>query len=1011
MSTETIGNMEAEETKRKHTICFHCFKEYPGDGPCPYCGYDAKQNRAKYPMALPPGTILSGHYIIGEVLGQGGSGITYLAMNYHLKLLVAIKEFFPEIMATRREGDVNITTYTGEMSENFQYGKECFLEEAKTLAKFTNNSHIVRVTGYFEENHTAYFVMDYLEGMNFKTYIKNAGGRISWEDAKRILLPVMEALESVHCENIIHRDVTPNNIFITEKNEVKLMDFGSSRYSLGDKSHSLDVVLTAGYAPKEQYTRRGKQGPFTDVYSVAACFYAALTGMVPPEALDRLDGEKLVPFSAQGVHLPEAVELVILKGLAVQAQDRFQTMGEFKDALLAAEYMPDADLDTNPAPILSPDPMPAAASASGSTSIPTSIPTAADFSVPKTEAVPDSVPVSTPEPVTESVPKVVPEPTEHEGKNRTFKPDFKKPAGKRNAKLAGLVLAGAVIIIAGAAIYSNMTFTKTVSYAGNEVYTGQIKHKKKNGDGIYTWSNGDVYEGSWLDDQMNGQGVYTWKNGDSSEYDGSWSGGKKQGYGVLLLKNGDRYEGEWSDDERNGHGTYIWSTGETYEGEWKDGKMADGPGIFTWADGTSLESEFSYLEEEDLSGFLYTGMYAEDSVNGFGTITFASLTDGQLVSMWKDGSPYGQGTFTWENGEMLEGEWSYTEDMEYPTVAFLGDCTYDGMLCDGVISGLGILSDEKSENQYVGTFRNGMQDGTGFLMFQSGSVYQGSWSEGQLSGTGTFYWDDTALGTLEGEWSYVENVSYVDSSGNISGHYTGLKCNDKRNGYGVYTWTNGNVYTGEWKDDKREGTCRLVYAAGGVYEGTYSQGQKDGHGTYTWEDGGFYDGEWKENKRSGKGTMAYANGNVYEGEWSDDTRNGTGTMTFYSSDRKEKDTYVGEWYNGTMAGQGTYTWNSGIVYTGGWKNGKRSGHGKLTYADGTVKEGEWRSDTYVKEVTGGHWVESSNGWWYQTATGGYLKSGWWNIGGVPYCFNDNGYLFTDTTTPDGYAVDKDGRCK
>lgn len=146
-------------------------------------------------------------------------------------------------------------------------------------------------------------------------------------------MPVMDALDAVHKEGIIHRDVTPDNIFITSGGGVKLLDFGSARYSLGDKSRSLDVVLKAGYAPKEQYTRRGRQGPYTDVYSLAACLYSAVTGYLPPESLDRADEDDLVLPSTRGVSIPQAVEDVILHGLEVQPADRFQSMEEFRSTM------------------------------------------------------------------------------------------------------------------------------------------------------------------------------------------------------------------------------------------------------------------------------------------------------------------------------------------------------------------------------------------------------------------------------------------------------------------------------------------------------------------------------------------------------------------------------------------------------------------------------------------------------------------------------------------------------
>ena len=312
-------------------LCYNCFREKPEGGPCPYCGFDLTENEKKYPVALRAGTVLNDRYIVGRVLGQGGFGITYLAWDTQLEAKVAIKEFMPNEIATRIGTTVSVAVES--RSEDFTYGAERFQEEARTLAKFIGNPNIAAVTSYFDENDTSYFVMDYIEGISFKTYIANHGGKVSVDDALNVMIPVLRALTAVHAEGFIHRDVTPDNIYITKDGMVKLLDFGSARYSIGDKSKSLDVILKVGYAPKEQYIRRSRQGPYTDVYSCAACFYAALTGFLPPEALERLDHDELVPVSQAGVDIPEYLDKAILKGLAVQPEDRFQNAQEFLDAI------------------------------------------------------------------------------------------------------------------------------------------------------------------------------------------------------------------------------------------------------------------------------------------------------------------------------------------------------------------------------------------------------------------------------------------------------------------------------------------------------------------------------------------------------------------------------------------------------------------------------------------------------------------------------------------------------
>ena len=332
-------------------LCPNCFQPMdPNAKFCSNCGFSGRSNQEKYPVALPAGTVLAGRYIVGRVLGQGGFGITYLALDYQTKEKVALKEYFPETMVTRSQS-LTVSSYAGDREENFNYGKDCFLDEAKTLAEFIGNENIVRVYSYFEEYGTAYFAMEFIEGESLQDYITRKGGRISFDDAKRILFPVMDALAAVHAKGIIHRDISPDNIYICKDNTVKLLDFGAARYSLGDKSRSLDVVLKHGYAPKEQYTRRGRQGPYTDVYSIAATFYRAITGQIPPDSIDRIDNDELKTPSALGVNIPKKAEEALLKALSVQPEKRFQNVAALKNAMTIGSASPTGNMTTDKAGI------------------------------------------------------------------------------------------------------------------------------------------------------------------------------------------------------------------------------------------------------------------------------------------------------------------------------------------------------------------------------------------------------------------------------------------------------------------------------------------------------------------------------------------------------------------------------------------------------------------------------------------------------------------------------------
>lgn len=312
--------------------CPNCFSEIEVIGICPHCGYNPADDEGRFPHALKPGTILNGKYIAGRVLGQGGFGITYIAQDFETKELVAIKEYLPEEFATRIPGSYSVQAYSGDLEDGFEYGKERFVAEAKTLAAFRGNENIVRVERYFEENGTAYLVMEYVNGIGLDKYMKAHDGRISTDLANKYLLPMMDALDWVHSKGVIHRDIAPDNILITDKGLAKLIDFGAARYSVGTKSRSLDVILKHGFAPFEQYSRHGRQGPYTDVYALAATYYYAITGHIPPDSIDRINGDEIDMPSRIGADIWPEAEKTLMKGLAITATERWQTMGEFRAA-------------------------------------------------------------------------------------------------------------------------------------------------------------------------------------------------------------------------------------------------------------------------------------------------------------------------------------------------------------------------------------------------------------------------------------------------------------------------------------------------------------------------------------------------------------------------------------------------------------------------------------------------------------------------------------------------------
>ncbi|RBW68951.1 serine/threonine protein kinase [Bacillus taeanensis] len=312
-------------------LCMGCMIDKGMEKVCPVCGWE-QGTMQESPQHLPPGTILHDKYILGRVLGHGGFGITYLAWDVHLEMKLAIKEYMPRNFATRGSDQATVSIYTWELETHFDHGLNKFLDEAKILAQFSNHPGIVGVRDFFKENGTAYLVMYYLEGIDFKQYLEQQGGTISFETALKIMMPVMDALREVHTYGTLHRDISPDNIYITKEGQIKILDFGAARHAMNDFNTSISVILKPGYAPEEQYRSKGKQGPWTDIYAVAATIYRAIVGKTPPESLDRLEEDIIEPPSVFDVSIPLEAENALMKALSVKAANRFQSIAEFQQA-------------------------------------------------------------------------------------------------------------------------------------------------------------------------------------------------------------------------------------------------------------------------------------------------------------------------------------------------------------------------------------------------------------------------------------------------------------------------------------------------------------------------------------------------------------------------------------------------------------------------------------------------------------------------------------------------------
>ena len=308
--------------------CFGCMRIKNDEEFCPHCGF--RENTPNAPHQLAVGSVLKEQYRIGRVLGQGGFGITYLGWDLYLDMPVAIKEYYPSGMVMRDTTvTMGVSDITGE-DGRFHNNRDRFMREAKMLARFSQMEEVVQVKNFFLANNTAYIVMEYVEGITLKQYIKDRGGRIPPQEAFAILGPIIRALSKVHKTGIIHRDISPENIMMLPQGGAKLLDFGAVR-SVGtptvekELTKSTEAILKQGYAPLEQYQKKGSLGPWTDVYALCGTVYFCVTGTVPPDAPARVLGYEELDMESLGV-IPRQQRDALLHGLELRADSRTPDM-------------------------------------------------------------------------------------------------------------------------------------------------------------------------------------------------------------------------------------------------------------------------------------------------------------------------------------------------------------------------------------------------------------------------------------------------------------------------------------------------------------------------------------------------------------------------------------------------------------------------------------------------------------------------------------------------------------
>jgi serine/threonine protein kinase len=736
-------------------LCTYCFEEKSNpQGPCTICGYT--EGSGAPDTELTPGTLLMGRYAVGRMLGKGGFGVTYLAYDLKREFKVAIKEYMPDSLAYRTPGNTTVTTYQGDKEENFRLGAEKFYEEARTVSRFNGHPHIINVQEFFYENNTAYFVMEYVEGVDLKAYVAQQGGAILQEECLRLLMPVMDALIVVHSVGVLHRDISPDNIYVTKDAGVKLLDFGAARQVLGEKSKSLSVILKPGFAPFEQYQTRGKQGQWTDVYALAATMYYCLTGQIPEAAMDRLYDDKFRNQVELNEGISERLAAALIKALEVKPENRYRTVYEFKQAIVDTEESIESE-------------------------------------VVKIDVQKENVPVQVND--SKNMEKAVPAKAgEIAGKKKYFIP----------------VVAVVLILLIGTGVYALLRQGATETDNGpaggvvamSTADAAESRQDGENGQVQNTESTSAIAEGTSTAAEASMAGTPQTEPSQSmmeataaqgiKETQASVSDNDKKGTTKVenigyqfhrILWDGYEsitYTGEWKDGKPNGMGTGVWEYGSRYVGEWKDGYPYNKGSWITKSGmeqkqvnyyGVDLGGQTNMAPDAKSEAELTSGKQVSVAKKAFTYKTVNYSIKGSYFGEWKSGEPNGRGFIIltedlnkfphWKKGNYLIG--TFKDGIIVGKVSTFGEYPIlpiekvNAIFAAGQTDEPLITAD--SLGYYEGGFANGLRNGKGTLDFMD-YRYEGEWKDGLPVGKGTFYdVSGDKLGTIQWDGDKYEIVN------------------------------------------------------------------------------------------------------------------------------------------------------------------------------------------------------------------------------------------------------------
>lgn len=317
-------------------LCMGCMNEIEDHlSTCPYCGFNETTLRQES-YYLDPGTIIGGKYIVGRVLSYGGHTVSYMGMDAEKNRKVIVKEYLPSDFSTRSEGEKEVTIYSGDGQQQFEQGLTNFLNEANRIQHLQNINGIAKVYDCISENETGYVISEYVEGHTLKEILET-GKRYSAEEAADFIRKILQGLVEVHRMDIVHCDISPETIMITSSGDIKLTDFGATRYVTTANSKSLSIILKRGFAPEEQYRSKGVRGPWTDVYALGAVMYYMITGTVPQESVERALSDDLKEPSKLGISIPKNIENALMNALNVYQKDRTPSAEAFLAELNSRE--------------------------------------------------------------------------------------------------------------------------------------------------------------------------------------------------------------------------------------------------------------------------------------------------------------------------------------------------------------------------------------------------------------------------------------------------------------------------------------------------------------------------------------------------------------------------------------------------------------------------------------------------------------------------------------------------